>query len=233
MEKIGIIGGHFLLKTKIWKESEKRKIKTPYGILNFSKFKNAFLISRHGPKGEIPPHKINHHANIFGLKKLGAKYIFGFNSVGSLKEKIKPGHFLVPDDFIDFDPPTFFEKNPQFIVPKLSEKIRKIFIKVLSQFKIKFWKNGIYFNSKGPRLETKAEINLMKDFADVVGMTMAKEATLAKELNLEYASLCSVDNFAHGIAKMPLSQEIIFKNQEKSAKIFEKVVEKIINEDFD
>jgi 5'-methylthioadenosine phosphorylase len=227
MEKIGVIGGYFLLKTEIWKNSRKRKLKTPFGIFNFAQFKNTILVCRHGLKSNIPPHKINHKLNVFGLKKLKVKYVFGFNSAASLKRKIKPGSFLVPDDFIDFDPPTFFDSSLNFITPRLSERIRKILIKALSQLKVNFWPKGIYFNTKGPRLETKAEINFIKKFADVVGMTMAKEATLAQELTLEYASLCSIDNFAHGITKTPLSQEDIFKAQEKSAKIFEKIIKKL------
>ena len=233
MEKIGIIGGKFILKTKFWKKGKRKIIKNPYGKVEVLKYKNAFLICRHGIAGKIPPHRINHRANIFSFKNLKVNSIFGFNSVGSLKSKIRPGHFLVPDDYIDFDPPTFFEKNPKFTTPFLSERIRKIFIKILKKLKLKFWDRGVYFNTKGPRLETKAEINLIKNFADVVGMTMAKEATLASELNLEYASLCSVDNFAHGIIKSPLSQEMIFKFQERSVKILERVIEEIFNENFD
>jgi 5'-methylthioadenosine phosphorylase len=233
MEKIGIIGGKFILKTEIWKEGKRKIIKTPYGKVEILNYKNSFLICRHGVKGEIPPHRINHKANIFGFKKLGVKSIFGFNSCGSLKLKIKPGDFLIPHDYIDFDPPTFFDKKTSFITPEISKKLREILIKITKKLKLKFWPKGVYFNTKGPRLETKAEINLIKKFADVVGMTMAKEATLAKELNLEYASMCSVDNFAHGIVKAPLSQEKIFEFQERSAKILERVIEEILNENFD
>ena len=86
---------------------------------------------------------------------------------------------MVPSDYIDFNPLTFFENEAKFITPRLSEKIRKIFIKILKKLKTKFHKKGIYFQTKGPRFETRAEINLIKKFADVVGMTMAKEATLA------------------------------------------------------
>jgi 5'-methylthioadenosine phosphorylase len=229
MEKIGIIGGKFILETKFWKKSKKKKVKNPFGIFEFLSYKNSFLVCRHGLKGEIPPHRINYKANIFGLKKLNVKYVFGFNSVGSLKLKIKPGDFLIPHDFIDFDPPTFFDKKAKFITPEISEKLRKILIKIAKKLKIKFWARGVYFNTKGPRLETKAEINLIKKFADVVGMTMAKEATLAKELGLEYASICSVDNFAHGIIKKPLTQKEIEENQIKSSKIFERMIEELIN----
>ena len=227
MEKIGIIGGKSLLETKFWKKGKKRENKTLFGKVNFSLFKNLILICRHGKEGEIPPHRINHKANIFVLKKLGVKKIFSFNSVGSLKKKIKLGHFLIPDDFIDFDPPTFFDKKAIFSTPEISENLRKALIKISKKLKLKFWKKGVYFNTKGPRLETKAEIKLIKNFADVVGMTMAKEATLAKELNLEYASLCSVDNFAHGIVRKLLTQKEIEKNQKKNAKIFEKIIEEI------
>jgi 5'-methylthioadenosine phosphorylase len=233
MEKIGIIGGKFILKTKIWRKGKKKIVKTPYGKVEILNYKNSFLICRHDAKGEVPPHRINHKANIFGFKKLGVKSIFGFNSCGSLKLKIKPGDFLIPHDYIDFDPPTFFDKKASFITPEISEKLRKILIKIAKKLKLKFWPRGVYFNTKGPRLETKAEINLIKKFADAVGMTMAKEATLAKELNLEYASFCSVDNFAHGITSVPLFQEKIFKFQERSAKILERVIEEILNENFD
>jgi 5'-methylthioadenosine phosphorylase len=228
MEKIGIIGGKSLIETNFWKKGKKKKILTPFGKVEFSLFKNLVLICRHGKKGEVPPHKINHKANIFTFKKLGIKFIFSLNSVGSLKRKIKPGHFLIPHDFIDFNPPTFFDKKVNFTTPEISEKLRKVLIKIAKKLKLKFWPRGIYFNTKGPRLETKAEIKLIKKFADVVGMTMAKEATLAKELNLEYASFCSVDNFAHGIIKKPLSQKEIEENQKRASKIFEKVIEEIL-----
>lgn len=233
MGKVGIIAGSYILKTKFWREGKKKKIKTQFGFFNFVNFKNCILVCRHGEKGQIPPHKINHKANIFGLKKLKVKNIFSFNSVGSLKKKIKPGYFLIPSDFIDFGPPTFFDKKTIFTTPSLSEKLRKILIKILKKEKIKFWPKGVYFNTKGPRLETKSEINLIKNFDDVVGMTMAKEATLAKELNLEYASVCSVDNFAHGIVEKSLKIEKILENQKRSAKIFERIIENLINENFD
>lgn len=201
MKKIGIIGGNYILKINSWKKGKKLKIKTPYGNFYFVKLKNLILVCRQGKKGNIPHHKINHKANIFGFKKLKVREIISFNSVGSLKIKIKPGHFLIPDDFIDFDPPTFFDERAVFITPTLSKKLRKVLIKIVQKLKLKFWPRGVYFNTKGTRLETKEEINLIRKFADIVGMTMAKEATLARELNLEYASLYSVDNFANGIAK--------------------------------
>lgn len=226
--KIGIIGGGSLLGIGILKKTKIRKILTPYGRISFWQIDDIPLICRHGPKMNIPPHKVNHRANIFSLKKLGVKYVFSFNSVGSLKKEIKPGTFLIPDDFIGFETITFFDRKIKFITPCLSQKLRKILIQILKRLKFPFKERGIYFETRGPRLETKAEINLIKRFADVVGMTMAKEATLAKELDLEYASLCSIDNYAHGIIKKPLTEKEIKGNQKKSRKKIERIIKEII-----
>jgi len=229
MKKTAVIGGGNISNLGLLKEAKLKSISTLYGKVDYYLFKNLFIICRHGIKKDIPPHGINHQANIFALKKLGVKYIFSFNSVGSLKKNIKPGTFLIPNDFIDFFPPTFFDKELKFITPEISEKLKNILIKILKKLKIKFLKKGIYFNTRGPRLETKAEINLIKKFADVVGMTMAKEATLSQELNLEYVSLCSIDNYAHGITKKSLTQKDIEKNQQKNKKIVEKIIKEFLN----
>lgn len=223
-----IILGWNLKKIFFFKNADLKNVSTPYGKVNYYQIKNFIFLPRHGLKENIPPHKINYQANIFALKKLGAKFIFSFSSVGSLKKEIKPGNFLVPSDYIDFNPLTFFEKKAKFITPELSEKLRKIFIEILKKLKMKFKDKGIYFQSKGPRLETKAEINLIKNFADIVGMTMAKEATLANELDLEYASLCSIDNYAHGISEKILSQKEIEKNQSKMVSKIKKVINEIL-----
>jgi len=244
--KIAIIGGTGLEDPKFFKKIKDVKIKTPYGFpsapieigdfsvpegkhpASYGASRKIAFLARHGKRNEIPPHRVNYQANIFALKKLGVKYIFAFNSVGSLKKRIQPGSFLVPSDYIDFNPPTFFDKNSKFITPKISENLRKVFIKILKKLKLKFWPKGVYFNSKGPRLETKAEINLIKNYADVVGMTMAKEATLAQELGIEYTALCSVDNYAQGIGSKVLDLNRIEEGQKKNSKIIEKIMLEIL-----
>lgn len=223
-----IIIGRNLKKMDFFNKLELKKLNTPYGEVNYYQLKNCVFIPRHGLKENIPPHKINHLANIYGLKNLGIRYIFSFNSVGSLEKEIKPGEFLIPSDYIDFHPPTFYEKEAKFITPELSSKLRRILIDILRKLKIKFKDGGIYFQTRGPRLETKAEIKLIKNFADVVGMTMASEATLANELELEYASLCFIDNYAHGIIKKSLTQKEIEESQRKNAKVIEKIVKEIL-----
>lgn len=188
--------------------------------------KIAFL-ARHGQQSQYPPHKINYRANIFALKKLGAKRIFGFYSVGSLKRTIKPGQFLVPHDFIGFDTISFYDKEARHITPQISQELREILTSVFTKLKLKCHRQGVYFETKGPRLETKAEINMIKNFADVVGMTMQKEATLSMEAGLKYVALCSIDNFAHGIAEKPPSQKEIAESKKKNIRLFAKIIKEI------
>jgi len=226
--KKAIVIGWNLKEMDFFNKLKSRTLKTPYGIIKYYWLKDTVFLPRHGIKENIPPHRINHLTNIYALKKLGVKYIFSFNSVGSLKKEIKPGELLIVSDYIDLNPPTFYEKNPEFITPKISKKLRAILIQILKNLRLKFWANGVYFNTKGPRFETKAEINMIKNFSDVVGMTMAKEATLSNELGLEYASLCSVDNYAHGLDKKPITQEETEKYQKRNKKIIEEIIREIL-----
>ncbi len=162
--KIGIIGGGSLANLSILKTEKPKTISTPYGRVFYYLINKTPLILRHGLKGDTPPHKINYRANIFALKKLGIKFIFSFNSVGSLKKKIKLGNILIPTDYIDFDTITFYEKNPKYITPQISEELRKILTQILEKLNFKFFRKGVYFNTKGPRLETKAEIKMIRNY---------------------------------------------------------------------
>jgi len=95
------------------------------------------------------------------------------------------------------------------VAPILSETLRERLIEAAKKAGIGIHDGGIYWQSRGPRLETRAEVRVIQAFADVVGMTMGDEAVVAQELNLAYASLCSVDNYAHGLTASPLTEEEI------------------------
>jgi 5'-methylthioadenosine phosphorylase len=169
---------------------------------------------------------INYRANILFLKKTGVRFVFAFNSVGSLKKEIVPGSFFIAADYMDFNPPTFYDKSLQHITPEISDFIQNKFEIILKKLGLNY-KKGIYFQSKGPRLETIAEVGMIKKFADVVGMTMGSEATLAQEIGLEYASLCSVDNYANGLFGRPLREDEIIKKQKKSTRYIDKIISEI------
>jgi len=213
---LGIIGGTNFLAKSPFEHAEEREIETKYGVVPVFLFKfnrkEVAFIQRHGKYQNIPPHRVNHHANIAALKQLGVEKVIGVTSVGSLKIEIKPGCIIIPHDFISLcNIPTYYDNELVHITPKLDEELRQEIIRVARDLGINVVEQGIYFQTQGPRLETKAEIAMIRQFADVVGMNMASEATLACELHLKYANISTVDNYAHGIVGTELKYEDIVR----------------------
>jgi 5'-methylthioadenosine phosphorylase len=166
-------------------------------------------LARHGGPGDpyLFPHRINHPANLWALNQVGVQEVVTINSTGSLKPDIRPGSLVIPHDFISlFDIPTTVKETPLHITPALDETVRAKLILAAKKAKIPVKEGGIYWQTQGPRLETRAEIALMSRFADLVGMTLGGEVTVACELNLPLGALCSVDNYAHGVSEPPLSE---------------------------
>ncbi len=226
--KIGLIGGTGLLKAKILSKPKAEIVNTNYGKVKLLREGNIYFLQRH--QDNLPPHLINHKANIAALKKKGIKNIIGVGSCGSLKKSIKPGDIVVPGDYINiYKIITFFDKGFHFTTPGLSEKLRKKIVKAAKKSKIKVHEKGIYVQTKGPRFETKAEINMFKAYADVLSMTLANEITLAKELKLEYAAVCVIDNYCHGIGKK-ISQKQISETSRKNQGKVKKLINAIVKE---
>ncbi len=211
---VGIIAGANFSVAGL-ENAERKKVQTVYGdpsdlicLASVAGQEIAFLF-RHGPH-RIPPHRINHRANLSALLSLGVSQVIGVNSVGSLKRDIPPGSIVIPSDFLcPWQILTFHEDRAVHITPTLSQKLRAVLARAASDAEVEFRDGGVYIHTLGPRLETRAEVAMLSQFGDVVGMTMAHEATLAQELGLPYASLCSVDNFAHGLMDVPLLAEDI------------------------
>ncbi|MBW2562305.1 MAG: MTAP family purine nucleoside phosphorylase, partial [Deltaproteobacteria bacterium] len=190
MKPVGIISGTIPLHEEdVFKNLRKASVETPFGrTLVFTSEVVAF-IPRHGVDAEhaIPPHGINHRANLAALQSMGVAEIIGINSTGSLKREVEPGTIMIPDDYISLSVlPTIFNDTAIHITPALNREMRHRLIRTSEKLGIPVRENGVYWQTSGPRLETKAEIRLMSQFADIVGMTMASEATLAAELGLSY-----------------------------------------------
>jgi 5'-methylthioadenosine phosphorylase len=121
-----------------------------------------------------------------------------------------PGRIVIPHDFIcPWQILSFHEDRAVHITPVLDEDLRAVLVRAAADASVSFVERGIYVQTIGPRLETKAEIAMMSHFGDLVGMTMAHEATLCQERAMAYASICSVDNYAHGVIEAPLLEEEI------------------------
>jgi 5'-methylthioadenosine phosphorylase len=200
----------------LFEKGQRIYVGTPFGRVFLLKAGNVYFVPRHGEGNNVPPHKINHRANMSALKKLGVKKIISVNSCGSLKPRIKPPVIIVPNDYICFSDTTFFDKEIKHISPGLDELLRGLIIRTAKRIKIKTISKGVYFQTTGPRFETKSEIAMLSRFADVVGMTMANEATLAKELGLSYASICSVDNYANGVKNEKIDYDTFLANTKKN-----------------
>ncbi|UCF07264.1 MAG: MTAP family purine nucleoside phosphorylase [Thermoplasmata archaeon] len=229
---IGVLGGVGFSQSAIFSSTEVETVETPYGSVHMFLAGRIAFVARHGRAGNVPPHKINHKANISAFKGKGISKVIGVNSVGSLKPEISPPTILIPHDYFNpWDIATIFDDRIVHVVPGLDQALRNDLLSFADILGLGAVEKGVYVQTLGPRLETKAEVRVLKAFGDVVGMTMANEATLAKEMGLGYASICSVDNFAHGITDEPLTNEMILKNArangERIAEFLLKVVEEL------
>ncbi|MEM2726970.1 MAG: MTAP family purine nucleoside phosphorylase [Archaeoglobaceae archaeon] len=231
---IGVIGGTLLLENEFLKERKEIELKTPFGIAevdlgNLNGIEVA-VIQRHGRKKNKPPHLINHPANLYALKSLGVEKVIGLGSAGCLREDIEIPALIIPHDYIDlFSSTTVFNDTLVYITPGFDESLRRILIETAKKISsLPVVDRGIYFQTRGPRLETRAEIAMIKNFADCVGMTAGSEATIAKELGLRYAVICTMDNYAHGIKGEEVDYEVIIRRAKENAKICLEIVNKAI-----
>jgi 5'-methylthioadenosine phosphorylase len=226
------IAGTSLMKSGLFKHWTEELVDTPFGRVAVLRASQYLFLQRHGKKS-APAHNINHHANIWALKSKGVEGIIAVNSVGSLKSSLKPGTFLIPDDFFcPWTIPTFFESEARYMVPSMDPEYAQKMYNVCNAFGVESVLGGVYIQTKGPRFETKAEVNVLKKIGDVVGMTMASEATLCMECSIPYVSLCSVDNYCNGIAKNPLSIEEVEQQIAASSETIELLVRTILAEGF-
>jgi 5'-methylthioadenosine phosphorylase len=213
MKSLGIISGTLFMQGKgIFSDLQEEIVDTQFGRASVFRSSEIAFIPRHGKDTHhhLLPHLVNHKANLQALKDLGVGEILGVNSTGSLKRRLKPGMLVVPDDYMmPTAGPTVISEKPVHIVPALNAEVRRKCLEAARECAVEVIDGGIYWQTAGPRLETRAEIAMMSQFADLVGMTMAGEAIIAQELELPYASLCSVDNYAHGLEDKELTMEKI------------------------
>lgn len=213
MKTPAIIGGTGLSRLAGFKVVRHERITTPYGppsadyLVGEFNDKPVVFLARHGIPHALAPHKINYRANIFGLKQLGVEHIIAVAAVGGITEAMAPARIAIPDQIIDYTygrQHTFFEDEIEtvthidFTYP-YSQNLRARLITAAATANINITPVGTYGCTQGPRLETAAEISRMeRDGCDLVGMTGMPEASLAKELGIEYACLSVVANWAAG-----------------------------------
>ena len=208
MNKLGIIGGSGLYSIDGLKDSRWLKIDTPWGkpsdeILQAKlNDKEIFFLPRHSRGHKINPSNINFRANIDAFKQLGVTDIISISAVGSLKENLKPGRFVIIDQFIDRTfarVKTFFDNEivaHVSMAKPTSPGLMKTCEKALIKLKIPFQKGGTYLVMEGPQFSSLAESRLYRSWgADVIGMTNMPESKLARESEIRYATLAMITDF--------------------------------------
>jgi len=231
MRPLGLIAGSAYRDLLSEDDAKIEKISTEFGEAFIWLSSSLAFIPRHGLKNDTPPHRINHRANMSVFKKLDIARVIGVNSTGSLKKSLSPQSLIVPHDYLNpWGIETVFDGEIRHITPGLDEETRNLILTAARRRRIDVVNGGIYIQTTGPRLETRAEIEMLKSYGDVVGMTMANEATISKELDLAYASLCSVDNFCHGITEVSLGQEEILNAARQNVKTVKEVIYAILEE---
>jgi 5'-methylthioinosine phosphorylase len=190
---LGIIGGTSLLFSTL-PDLEKKQIDTPFGNAELL-IGDVVILMRH--QQDLPPHRINFRANLAALAIAGVDRIIAFGSSGSLNHEIVPGSLVIPTDYLTMgDIPSIHDHAVAHVMPELSPGLSQELHRLVPAARL----GGTYVQTRGPRFETVAEIAVLSRCADLVGMTLASEATLARELSMPFAALCTVDNYANGLA---------------------------------
>jgi 5'-methylthioadenosine phosphorylase len=206
--KLGIIGGSGLYKMDGFEKPKWKKINTPWGkpsdeilIAKLGKEEICF-IPRHSRGHKINPSNINFRANIDAMKQLGVTDIISVSAVGSLKEDLEPGKFVIVDQFIDrtfLRIKTFFDEEivaHVSMAKPISSSLSDCCASVLKRLNIKHQKGGTYIVMEGPQFSTLAESNLYRSWnADVIGMTNMPEAKLAREAEIRYCTVAMVTDY--------------------------------------
>lgn len=230
-ESLAVLGGsgayHLLHNKSLGKDLECRTVKTPFGesapIHRFECGEITFLfLSRHGEEDyAITAPFVNYRANIYALKECGVERIVSWSGPGIINQALKPGDFVVPHDIIDETKnreSTFFKNRGWGFIRQsdpFCPQVRGTLHETLHDAGLPHHEEAVYACTEGPRLESPAEIRKFRILgADLVGMTLAPEAFLARELEMCYAPVCYTTNYAEGVVKRDFQEGQLFEGMQ-------------------
>jgi 5'-methylthioadenosine phosphorylase len=228
--KVAFISGTSIVNSDLFASWEVGVVETLFGPVTYKRHGEHVLINRHGYGVPMPPHSINYRANIRALADLGFVDVVSVNSVGSLKPELPPGTLVSCGDYVCLQqgPQTFFDDELKGGAPGIDNNLMPMLLARLSpEFSI--FGGKVYVQMQGPRFETKAEIEVIRHWGDVVGMTAAHEADLCREIGLHYNSFAIVDNYANGLAGSSIDfvkfKDLVKDNQAKANRLFARLLE--------
>jgi 5'-methylthioadenosine phosphorylase len=245
--KLGIIGGSGLYKMEGFKQTKWKKIKTSWGkpsdeilIAKLGK-EEVYFMPRHARGHKINPTNINFRANIDALKQFGVTDIISISAVGSLKEELEPGKFVIVDQFIDRTfsrVKTFFDEEivaHVSMAKPTSSGLSDCCEAALKKLDIKNQRGGTYVVMEGPQFSTLAESNLYRSWgADVIGMTNMPEAKLAREAEIRYCTVAMVTDYDcwhpdHDEVDVSMVIETLMKNAANAQNMIKEVIKTFKN----
>lgn len=217
---LAIIGGRGLTELANLEITHRQVMRTPYGepsgafLFGILNQQEVIFLARHGYGYTIPPHLVNYRANLWALREQQVTDVIAVATVGGIRSDLIPGTLIVPDQIIDYTHGreyTFFNtrnssyKNINFAHPYSCSLRRRILHSAVEARQLCL-DGGTYAATQGPRLDSIAEINrYQQDGADMVGMTGMPETSLARELDMNYATIAAVVNYAAGRGDTPLA----------------------------
>ena len=240
--KLGIIGGSGLYKIEGFEKTKWKKINTPWGKPSdevlLAKFdeEDICFIPRHSRGHKINPSNINFRANIDALKQQGVTDIISVSAVGSLKENLEPGKFVIIDQFIDRTfarAKTFFDEEivaHVSMAKPTSHGLSNCCEAALKKLNIKNQRGGTYIVMEGPQFSTLAESNLYRTWgADVIGMTNMPEAKLAREAEIRYSTVAMVTDYDcwhsdHDEVDVSMVVQTLLKNSANAQKMIKEII---------
>ena len=245
--KLGIIGGSGLYKMEGFKQTKWKKIKTSWGkpsdeilIAKLGK-EEVYFMPRHARGHKINPTNINFRANIDALKQFGVTDIISISAVGSLKEELEPGKFVIVDQFIDRTfsrVKTFFDEEivaHVSMAKPTSSGLSDCCEAALKKLDIKNQRGGTYVVMEGPQFSTLAESNLYRSWgADVIGMTNMPEAKLAREAEIRYCTVAMVTDYDcwhpdHDEVDVSMVIETLMKNAANAQNMIKEIIKTFKN----
>ncbi|NYT02818.1 MAG: MTAP family purine nucleoside phosphorylase [Methanosarcinales archaeon] len=210
------------------------ELETPFGQVMVRRARlgsrEVLFVSRHG-QNHLPPHRVEYRAILWAVSQAGADRVISVNTVGSMAHH-PPGSFFIPLDFVEFTRSrknTFYEDRAVHV--DLSQpycpQVRLALAGALRSAGMEPFE-GVYVCTEGPHLESPAQIRMMSQFGEVVGMTGYPEVVLARELELCYASLCIVTNPACGLGQGALSLAEVVINMQRSLEMARDVLARAV-----
>jgi 5'-methylthioadenosine phosphorylase len=232
--KIGVVGGTGFYE--LLKDAKEIEISTEYGDVLVYEGKHAgkevYFLPRHGKNHDCLAHEVNYRGNMMVLKQLGVEHVLAMCAVGSLNPDIPVGHLALLDQFVDFTTNRVktYGKYSVDISNPYDPELRQFFLDAAKELGIHLRPKATYICVDGPRYETAGEIKLYRQWGmDVVGMTNATEAILARELGIAYAVVTLTTDLAAGISDvapdLEMHKNVVKENKEKLAQLFLKTIE--------